>query len=94
MRHVRLTVAGQIPENLTFDQASTIPLGFTTAAIGLYQEKREFGGAGLVAPWADGGRGKYAGQAIYIPGGSSSVGQYGESRLSHLSAGHGPMITS
>ena len=71
----------QIPENLTFDQASTIPLGFTTAAIGLYQEKREYGGAGLVAPWADGGRGKYAGQAIYIPGGSSSVGQYGESPL-------------
>jgi NADPH:quinone reductase-like Zn-dependent oxidoreductase len=62
---------------LTFDQASTIPLGFTTAAIGLYQEKRDRGGAGLVAPWAKGGRGKYAEQAIYIPGGSSSVGQYG-----------------
>jgi NADPH:quinone reductase-like Zn-dependent oxidoreductase len=77
--NVRLTLdgIGQIPDNLTFDQASTVPLGITTAAIGLYQEKRERGGAGLVAPWADGGRRKYAGQAIYIPGGSSSVGQYG-----------------
>jgi hypothetical protein len=76
---LKLTLGGlcQIPKNLTFDEASTIPLGFTTAAIGLYQEKRDRGGAGLVAPWADGGRGKYAGQAIYIPGGSSSVGQYG-----------------
>jgi|SRR5712671_1181342 len=67
----------QIPDNLTFDQASTVPLGITTAAVGLYQKRRERGGIGLVAPWADGGRGKYAGQAIYIPGGSSSVGQYG-----------------
>jgi len=69
---------------LTFDQASTIPLCFTTAAIGLYQEKRDRGGAGLVAPWADGGRGKYAGQAIYIPGGSSSVGQYGRFVLQRI----------
>jgi NADPH:quinone reductase-like Zn-dependent oxidoreductase len=67
----------QIPDNLTFDQASTIPLGLTTAAAGLYQKKQERGGADLVAPWADGGRGKYAGKPIYIPGGSGSVGQYG-----------------
>jgi len=78
MQHAGLMLAGfQIPKNLTFDQASTIPLGFTTAAIGLYQDKRDRGGAGLVAPWVDGGRGKYAGQAIYIPGGSSSISQYG-----------------
>jgi len=89
---VDVPLIAKIPENLTFDQASTIPLGFTTAAIGLYQEKRERGGAGLVAPWADGGRGKYAGQAIYIPGGSSSVGQYAL-QLAKLS-GFNPIITT
>jgi len=73
---VDVPLIAKIPDNVTFDQASTIPLAFSTAAIGLYQEKRERGGAGLIAPWVDGGRGKYAGQAIYISGGASSVGQY------------------
>jgi len=89
---VDVPLLAKIPKNLTFDQAATIPLGFTTAAIGLYQEKRERGGAGLVAPWADGGRGKYAGQAIYISGGSSSVGQYAL-QLAKLS-GFNPIITT
>jgi len=89
---VDVPLIAKIPDNLTFDQASTVPLGITTAAIGLYQEKRERGGAGLVAPWADGGRGKYAGQAIYIPGGSSSVGQYAL-QLARLS-GFNPIITT
>jgi D-arabinose 1-dehydrogenase-like Zn-dependent alcohol dehydrogenase len=37
----------------------------------------ERGGLGLVAPWAESGRGRYVGQAIFITGGASSVGQYG-----------------
>jgi hypothetical protein len=78
MRNARLTLAAfQIPDNLSFDQASTIPLGLATAAIGLYQKKKERGGLELVAPWVQGGRGKYAGQPIFITGGASSVGQYG-----------------
>ncbi|KAI9507332.1 GroES-like protein [Russula earlei] len=89
---VDVPLIAKIPDNLTFDQASTIPLGFTTAAIGLYEKKRDRGGAGLVAPWLEGGRGKYAGQAIYIPGGASSVGQYAI-QLAKLS-GFNPIITT
>lgn len=69
----------QIPENISFDQAASVPLGLATATIGLYTPAEGRGGAGLVAPWKEGGRGKYAGQPIVIFGGSSSVGQYGES---------------
>ena len=84
MRDARLTLAAfQIPDTLSFDQASTIPLGLATAAIGLYQKKKERGGLELVAPWVQGGRGKYAGQAIFITGGASSVGQYGTSLSFH-----------
>jgi hypothetical protein len=67
----------QIPDNLSFDQASTIPLGLAATAVGFYQKKKEGGGLQLVAPWAESGRGRYAGQAMFITGGSSSVGQYG-----------------
>jgi NADPH:quinone reductase-like Zn-dependent oxidoreductase len=77
-----ILAAFQIPDNLSFDQASTIPLGLATAAVGLYQKKKERGGVELVAPWTESGRGKYAGQAIFIQGGASSVGQYGTLLLS------------
>ncbi|KAI0283554.1 GroES-like protein [Russula brevipes] len=89
---VDVPLISKVPDNLTLDQASTIPLGLTTAAIGLYQKKQERGGAELVAPWADGGRGKYAGKPIYITGGASSVGQYAL-QLARLS-GFNPIITT
>lgn len=38
----------------------------------------------MLAPWKEGGRGKYAGQPIVIFGGSSSVGQFGESPIHEL----------
>ena len=72
-------ITAKLPSNLTFDQASTIPLTLATAACGLYNKKGGFGGGvGLVAPWA-GGLGKYAGQPILIIGGSSAVGQHSAS---------------
>ena len=40
---------------------------------------RHFSTAGLVAPWEEGGLGKYAGKPIVIFGGASSVGQYSTS---------------
>jgi NADPH:quinone reductase-like Zn-dependent oxidoreductase len=68
----------QIPDNLTFDQAATIPLTLATAGLGLYNKKQQpNGGLALYPPWAEGGRGKYAGQPILVIGGSSSVGQHG-----------------
>ncbi|THH31503.1 hypothetical protein EUX98_g2684 [Antrodiella citrinella] len=85
-------IVTKIPENLTFDQAASVPLGLATAAIGLYNKRWESGGAELVAPWKEGGRGKYAGQPIFIAGGSSSVGQY-VIQLAKLS-GFSPIITT
>ncbi|KAI0248915.1 GroES-like protein [Lactifluus subvellereus] len=87
-----VSLVAKIPDNLSFDQASTIPLGLATAAIGLYQKKQERGGLELVAPWVQGGRSKYAGQAIFINGGASSVGQYAL-QLAKLS-GFDPIVTT
>lgn len=68
----------QIPANLSFDEAATVPLTMATAALGLYGKKNKpRGGLELFPPWVEGGEGKYAGQPILIIGGSSSVGQFG-----------------
>ncbi|KAH9919380.1 chaperonin 10-like protein [Fomitopsis serialis] len=67
---------GKIPDNLSFDQAATIPLGLATAAIGLFHEGAVTGSVGLFPPWEDGGRALYAGEPIVVVGGASSVGQY------------------
>ncbi|KAI0724716.1 hypothetical protein C8Q72DRAFT_857227 [Fomitopsis betulina] len=56
----------QIPDDIPFDAASTIPLGLTTASLGLI---------GLFPPCEDGGRGKYAREPIFV-GGASFVGQF------------------
>lgn len=65
----------KVPPNLNLDHAATVPLGFDTAAVGLYSPQL---GAGLTPPWVQGGQGKYAGRPILIMGGSSSVGSYGQ----------------
>ncbi|KAL4246444.1 zinc-containing alcohol dehydrogenase family protein [Abortiporus biennis] len=85
-------LVAKIPSNLTFDQAATIPVGISTAAIGVYQDKIELGGAGLLAPWLEGGRGKYANKPIVILGAAASVGQTAVS-LAKLS-GFSPIITT
>ncbi|KAH9919388.1 chaperonin 10-like protein [Fomitopsis serialis] len=85
-------VTGKIPDDLSFDQASTIPLGLATAATGLFNEGAETGSVGLFPPWENGGRAKYAGEPILVIGGASSVGQY-VIQLTKL-AGFGPIITT
>ena len=67
----------QLPDNLSFDQGSTIPLTLATAALGLYNTKANKG-IELFPPWEEGGRNKYAGQPFFAYGGSSSVGQHSE----------------
>lgn len=67
--------AAKIPVAISFDEAASLPIGLMTAATGLYQNGTL--GAGLRAPWDDGGRGSYAGTPILIIGGASSVGCYG-----------------
>ncbi|KAH8074799.1 GroES-like protein [Cristinia sonorae] len=84
-------IVAKIPDNITFDQAASIPVGLGATFIGLYG-KLNVRGAGLVAPWQDGGLGKYAGQPIVVFGGSTSVGQY-VLQFAKLS-GFSPIITT
>ncbi|KAF8575474.1 GroES-like protein [Ramaria rubella] len=69
-------ILAKIPENISFDQAASVPLGLATAAVGFYNPPSG-NGAGLTPPWVPAGEGKYQG-GIVIFGGSTSVGQYGE----------------
>ncbi|PFH48317.1 hypothetical protein AMATHDRAFT_150193 [Amanita thiersii Skay4041] len=64
---------GKIPSNMTFEDASTIPLGLTTAYIGLYNSVPH--GITLPNPLVS-GRNQLAGESLVILGGSSSVGQF------------------
>ncbi|KAI0029093.1 GroES-like protein [Vararia minispora EC-137] len=87
----------KIPPNVTCEQACTLPLALATAAIGMYADYAQppgsrSGGAALTEPWAEGGRGKYAGQPTLVIGGSSSVGQLAI-QLAKLS-GFDPIITT
>ncbi|PSR83376.1 hypothetical protein PHLCEN_2v5755 [Hermanssonia centrifuga] len=84
-------IVAKIPPNLTLNQASTIPLTLATASCGLYNTKSN-SGAGFLAPWEEGGLGKYAGQPILVIGGSSSVGQH-VIQVAKLS-GFSPIITT
>ena len=68
----------QIPDNVSFEEASALPVGITTAAAGLYSYKGADDIPIFTPPWLDGGEGKYAGKSIVVLGGSSSVGQYGK----------------
>ncbi|KZT72281.1 GroES-like protein [Daedalea quercina L-15889] len=85
-------VTAKIPDNLSFEEAATIPVGLATAAVGLFYHGAESGSAGLYPPWETDGRGKYTGEAIFIVGGASSVGQY-VIQLAKL-AGFSPIITT
>ncbi|KAK7438604.1 hypothetical protein VKT23_017938 [Stygiomarasmius scandens] len=61
----------KIPENISYSQAASIPLGLATAAVGLYAKQPS--GISL-NPSFDAAN--YSGQAALVIGGSSSVGQY------------------
>ncbi|KAG8213339.1 chaperonin 10-like protein [Butyriboletus roseoflavus] len=81
--------AAKIPDNLSYEQAATLPLGLGTAAIGLYGRSN---GIGLMPPWKHGGAGKYRNMPIIIFGGSGSVGNY-VIQLAKMS-GFSPIITT
>lgn len=63
----------QIPKNLRYTQVATVPLTFTTAAIGLFAEAPS--GAGLNPTWDPSV--KHVGKSALVIGGSTSVGHYG-----------------
>lgn len=77
-----LVVTSQFPNTITYDEAATIPLCFHTAALGFYGtydvavNTFQFRGLGLDIPVGQGAS-KYKDEPILIPGGASSVGQFG-----------------
>jgi len=72
----------QIPLNILYDEAVSIPVAIIAAYVGLYN-RRPYG-LGLDAPIIPSTVGKYSGKPIVVFGGSSSVGQSGMSIFSVL----------
>lgn len=70
---------------MTFEAASTVPLGLATAALGMYNMHYLHNSAGLFPPWEPSGLDRYTGQSFVVLGGSTSVGHYGELRLCYNS---------
>ncbi|KAI0351739.1 GroES-like protein [Trametes cingulata] len=83
-----------IPDNVTFEQAATIPLALTTDALVLYNESPAPENLGLrLKPfWEPEGAKAYAETPAFIVGGAASLGQYAI-QLAKL-AGHNPIITT
>jgi len=72
-------IAAKIPDNTTFEQASTLPSGLATAAEGLYGNANRAATKAkrlVPPPWEAGGEGAFKGKSIVVFGGSTSVGQY------------------
>ena len=69
----------QIPNNISFDQAASIPSGLATVFTGIWSHHPKAQSVGFPAPWEEAGLTKFAGKPAFIIGGASSVGQYGTS---------------
>ncbi|CAE7124690.1 unnamed protein product [Rhizoctonia solani] len=80
---VETDIISKIPDNITDDEASTIPVAAIAALVGLFQ------GTGVDVP-ANGPTAN--GKGVLILGGSSSVGQFGI-QLARI-AGFSPIVTT
>ncbi|KDN43822.1 hypothetical protein RSAG8_05815, partial [Rhizoctonia solani AG-8 WAC10335] len=80
---VETDIISKIPDNITEDQASTIPVAALAALVGLFQK------TGIDVP-ANGPTAQ--GRGVLILGGSSSVGQFGI-QLARI-AGFSPIVTT
>lgn len=65
----------QIPNGISYDEASTIPVALATAYFGLYNSLPYGAGLPDVLDGSDGG--EQGGKPLVVLGGSSSVGQLG-----------------
>ncbi|KAK7448451.1 hypothetical protein VKT23_013713 [Stygiomarasmius scandens] len=74
-------IAAKIPTDLSYSQAATIPLGFLTAAVGLYANEPL--GLGLNPTLASDVK-EFSGKTALVIGGSTSVGQYAIQLLRYL----------
>ncbi|KAF8895995.1 GroES-like protein [Infundibulicybe gibba] len=86
------SITAKIPQRISFAEGASIPVGLTTALIGLYNSKPH--GAGLPLPYSAVGRntGEY-GKTVIVLGGSSSVGQYA-TQLARLSGFANIIVTA
>ncbi|TFK36707.1 chaperonin 10-like protein [Crucibulum laeve] len=82
--------AAKIPDNISYDQAASIPVTLTCSYVGLFN--KEPYGLGFDAPTTVARKGTYAGNPLVILGGSSSVGQFAI-QLAKL-VGFSPIITT
>ncbi|KAF9063682.1 GroES-like protein [Rhodocollybia butyracea] len=73
-------LVGKIPSNIDYAQAASIPLGYSTAAIGLLAAHPL--GAGLNPTYDP--TVKYTGESALVIGGSASVGQFAIQVFKHL----------
>ncbi|KAI0324755.1 GroES-like protein [Cubamyces sp. BRFM 1775] len=85
-------ITAKIPDNISFDQAASIPLGLATVVTGLYNHDPNGKTVNFPAPWEADGTTKFAGKPAFILGGSSSVGQYAI-QMARLS-GFSPIIAT
>ncbi|KAI0351756.1 GroES-like protein [Trametes cingulata] len=83
----------KIPDNLSFDQAASVPLGLATAVCGFYNHFHPNAkSVALPAPWEDDASAQAIGKPLLVLGGGSSVGQY-VIQVAKLS-GFSPIITT
>ncbi|VDB95722.1 unnamed protein product [Peniophora sp. CBMAI 1063] len=85
-------LVSRVPGNISIEEATTIPSAYATAVCPLYNTLSAEHALGLTPPWDEGGRGKYAGQAALVIGGSGSVGQLTLQMLKL--SGFSPIITT
>ncbi|KAI9000500.1 GroES-like protein [Trametes punicea] len=86
-------ITAQIPENISFDQAASVPLALATVILALYNQQPNYPKTLHLKPvWEEGGTTEFAGKPALIIGGASSVGQYAI-QVAKL-AGFNPIITT
>ncbi|KAM5545171.1 hypothetical protein V8D89_001282 [Ganoderma adspersum] len=85
-------LAAKVPENITLDQAASVPLGLATVTTGIWVHTPGARSVSIPAPWEEGGETQNAGKPILVLGGTSTVGQYAiqAARLNNFS----PIITT
>ena len=72
VRGYELTSAvSQLPEKISFEDGASLPLAYSTAAVGVYYQAGE---PRFVPLWAEGGKNKFANTPIVILGGASVIG--------------------
>jgi len=64
----------RIPANISYEEASTLPVGLAAAYLGLYNDAPH--GNALKPPVNASAKGKYSGTPFVLLGGATSVGQY------------------